>query len=101
MKDENEEMAKEKEDLIGKDAMNVEEDTRKEKDESTSKEETRKEKDESTSKDTMLSFLHATKLEANSSLQGDSWMYNELMNLKGKWERCSRTRQLIEQRSFS
>ena len=45
---------------------------------------TRKEKEDTdpTGKDVKLSFLHTIKLKANSSLQTDSWMYNELMTLK-------------------
>ena len=31
-----------------------------------------------------LSFLHTTKVKENSSLQGDSMMYNELMTLKNR-----------------
>ena len=46
-----------------------------------------KERDDPTGMGIMLSFLHTTKLKADSSLQGDSWMYNELMTLKKKnWE---------------
>ena len=41
-----------------------------------------KEKDDPTGMGVTLSFLHTTKLKVDSSLQGDSWMYNELMTLK-------------------
>ena len=43
-------------------------------------------KNESPQRDTMLSFLHTAKLKADSMLQVDSWMYNELMSLKRKME---------------
>ena len=32
----------------------------------------------------LLSFLDTMKIKANSSLWGDYWIYNELMNLKSK-----------------
>ena len=35
-------------------------------------------------RDTMLSFLHTARLKADSMLQADSWVYNELMSLKNK-----------------
>ena len=31
-----------------------------------------------------LSFLHISKLKAEASLQGDSWLYNEILVLKKK-----------------
>lgn len=34
--------------------------------------------------DAKLSFLHTIKLKAETSLQDDSWMFNELMALKKK-----------------
>ena len=49
-----------------------------------------------TSKDAKLSFLHIAKLKVDSSLQGDSWMYNELMTLKkrmGKMQQDQDTNQ--------
>ena len=41
-------------------------------------------KNDSLQRETMLSFLHYTKLKANSMLQVDSWIYNEIMGLKKK-----------------
>ena len=35
-------------------------------------------------RDIMLSFLNTAKLKADSMLQADSWVYNELMSLKKK-----------------
>lgn len=34
----------------------------------------------------MLFFLHSAKLKANSMLQVDSWIYNEIMGLKKKMD---------------
>ena len=56
---------------MGKKKVNMEEDTG-------------KEKDNPTSMGAKLSFLHIAKIKVYSSLQGDSWMYNELMTLKKK-----------------
>ena len=41
-----------------------------------------KEKDDPICVGSTLCFLHTTKVKVDSSLQGDSWMYNELMTLK-------------------
>ena len=76
----------------------MEEDTGKEK--KNVEEDMGKEKDDPTGVGAMLSFLHTAKLKANSSLQGDSWMYNELMTLKKELEKCNKTRILIGLRSF-
>lgn len=40
--------------------------------------------------DAKLSFLHIVKLKVETSLQGDSWMYNELMALKKKMGKMER-----------
>lgn len=38
-------------------------------------------------RDSMLSFLHIAKLKADTILQVDSWLYNELMSLKKRVEK--------------
>ena len=78
------EKEKEKEDLSKKDVDNVEEDTRVEKNESMCKDDMGKGMDDSAGRYSRLSFLHIAKLKVDSSLQADSQMYNELMNLKIK-----------------
>jgi hypothetical protein len=41
---------------------------------------------ESPWRENKLSFLHSAKLKADSILQVDSWIYNEIMGLKKKVE---------------
>ena len=41
---------------------------------------------ESPQRENKLSFLHSAKLKADSILQVDSWIYNEIMGLKKKVE---------------
>ena len=41
-------------------------------------------------KDAKLLFLHTMKLKVDASLQGDSWIYNELMALKKKMGKMQR-----------
>lgn len=69
-----------REEKVDEDTEKMEEDTRKEKD--NMEVDMEKERYDPTSMGVTLSFLHTTKLKVDSSLQGDSWMYNELMTLK-------------------
>ena len=45
-------------------------------------------------RDTMLSFVHTKKLKADSMLQANSWVYNELMSLKKKVDNIQQNQDL-------